>query len=112
CLVHLIDGPGSLQDQFYVGALELALAAVCLPLAVLLVIDPRRALWEAALAVNLAAMLVFVASRTVGLPGCADDIGNWGQLLGMVNLLVEGAVIVTAVAALTPGNRARARATA
>ncbi|HET8979653.1 MAG TPA: hypothetical protein VFN87_15940 [Solirubrobacteraceae bacterium] len=100
CVVHLIDGPGSLTDQFYVGALELALAAACLPLAILLLIRPLPVLWSTALALNLAGLLVFVASRTVGLPGSTDDIGNWGQTLGIVSVIAEGGVIVTAAAAL------------
>lgn len=100
CVVHLIDGPGSLMDQFYVGALELALAAACLPLAILLLIRPLPVLWSMALALNLAGLLVFVASRTVGLPGSTDDIGNWSQTLGIVSVIAEGGVIVTAAAAL------------
>lgn len=101
-VVHLLDGPGSLQDHLYLGLLELGLAAASLPLAVLLVSAPARALWDTALALNLAAMILFLASRTVGLPGSTDDIGNWTQLLGLVNLAAESAVILLAVAALRP----------
>ncbi|HZE06952.1 MAG TPA: hypothetical protein VE127_17120 [Solirubrobacteraceae bacterium] len=100
CVVHLIDGPGSLTDQFYAGALELALAAACLPLAILLLVRPLPILWSTALALNLAGLLVFVASRTVGLPGSTDDIGNWGQTLGVVNVVAELGVIAAAAAAL------------
>lgn len=100
CAIHLIDGPGSLHDQFYVGALELCLAAASLPLAIALLIDPTRVLWRSALALNLAALAVFVASRTVGLPGSTDDIGHWSPLLGVLNLLAESAVIATAAIAL------------
>lgn len=46
-VVHLIDGPGSLNDTFYVGALELALAAACVPLALVLIVQPARAVWIA-----------------------------------------------------------------
>lgn len=97
-LVHLVDGPGSLTDQFYVGALELALAAACLPLGVLLITRPVRLFWHASGAICTAALLVFIASRTVGLPGSTDDIGNWFQTLGVLNVLFEASVI--AVAAL------------
>lgn len=100
CVIHLLDGPPSLRDQFYVGALELCLAAACVPLAILLLIHPTRGLWRSALVLNLAAATLFVASRTVGLPGSTDDIGNWSQLLGVLNLLAEAAVIATAGAAL------------
>jgi hypothetical protein len=102
CLVHLLDGPGSLSDAFYVGALELALAASCVPLAVLLVIRPTRTIWTAALALNVAAMAAFVLSRTTGLPSSTDDIGNWTQTLGVVNLVVEATLIGLAAAVIRP----------
>ncbi len=38
-----------------------------------------------------------VLSRTTGLPGSTDDIGNWSQMLGAVNLLTEAALILLAV---------------
>lgn len=95
-VVHLLDGPGSLSDQFYIGALELALAAACVPLAVLLVTRPVRAFWHASGALCSAALLVYVASRTVGLPGSTDDIGNWFETLGVLNVVFEAAVIALA----------------
>lgn len=107
-LIHLIDGPASLSDRFYVGALELALAAVCVPLAVTLLTRPVPLLWHATGALCTAALLVFVLSRTVGLPGSAADIGNWGQLLGVLSVLAELAVIaLAAVAVHHPPHRGR-----
>ena len=102
CLVHLLDGPGSLTDAFYIGALELALAAACVPLGLLLVVRPTRSIWTVALALNIAAMAAFVLSRTIGLPGSTDDIGNWGQTLGFLNLFTEAALIALAVTVVRP----------
>ena len=104
-LLHLIDGPGSLTDQFYVGGMELALAAACVPLAVLLLTYPVRLFWHAAGALCTAALIVYIASRTVGLPGSTDDIGNWFQTLGVLNVVFEAAVI--ALAALVVLRRVR-----
>jgi len=92
-VVHLIDGPASLSDMAYIGTLELALVAAAIPLAVLLCTRPLPALWHAAGALCTLALAVFVASRTVGLPGATDDIGNWGQTLGLVNVATQLAVI-------------------
>jgi hypothetical protein len=92
-VVHLIDGPGSLTDQFYIGVLELALTAACVPLAIALLVRPTRDLWVTAAAVVGLAMLLYLLSRTTGLPGSTDDIGNWGQALGIVNLAIEAAVL-------------------
>jgi hypothetical protein len=100
CVVHLLDGPGSLSDHAYIGALELGLAAACAPLAVWLLVRPTGAVWKAALALNLAAVAAFIISRTVGLPGSTDDVGNWGQLLGVINLAVEAIVISAALTAM------------
>lgn len=100
CVIHLLDGPGSLHDQAYIGVLELSLAAASLPLAILLLIEPMRVAWATALALNLLALVVFVASRTVGLPGSTEDIGNWSPLLGLLNIAAELAVIAISVAAL------------
>jgi cell division protein FtsW (lipid II flippase) len=95
-VVHLVDGPASLSDQFYLGALQLALAAACVPLAVLLVTRPVRLFWHASGALCTAALLVYVASRTTGLPGSADDIHNWFQMIGVFNVFFEAAVIALA----------------
>jgi hypothetical protein len=96
-VVHLIDGPATLNDDFYLGALELALAAACVPLAILLLTRPIRVFWHAAGALCTLALLTYVASRTTGLPGSTQDIGDWGQFLGVVNVL--GEMAVTALAA-------------
>ncbi len=105
-VVHLIDGPGSLEDQFYVGALELALAIACIPLAILLVINPIRDLWIAIASLTTLALAVYVASRTIGLPGATDDIGNWNETLGILNVLTELTVI--AIAAIAIANHSKA----
>jgi hypothetical protein len=70
--------------------------------AVLLLTRPVR-LWHASGALCTAALLVYIASRTTGLPGSTDDIGNWFQTLGVFNVLFEAAVI--AVAALVVRRR-------
>jgi hypothetical protein len=46
--------------------------------------------WAAAVLLPLGAAVAFVISRTVGLPGGADDIGNWAGSLGLASLFVEG----------------------
>jgi hypothetical protein len=67
-------------------------------------------LWVSAVALNAAAMIAFVLSRTVGLPGSFDDIGNWTPILGVLNLLSEAAVISIALLAVGAISRPRGRA--
>jgi hypothetical protein len=38
-------------------------------------------------------MVGYTLSRTTGLPGSIDDIGNWGQTLGIASLFVEGLLV-------------------
>jgi hypothetical protein len=108
--VHLVDGPGSLQDTPYVGVLELSLAVVCVPLAAMMLSRPLQAIWRLCGAVTLLGLLAFVASRTVGLPSATDDIGNWLQPLGMLNLVTELGVLGAAIAANLPPRPGRALA--
>lgn len=99
-VVHLVDGPASLGDTPYVGLLELALAAAATVMAVVLVVEPVRDVWLAATVLAGAAIAVYVASRTVGLPGAVDDIGDWGEPIGILSLVGETAVIALASCAL------------
>jgi hypothetical protein len=99
-VVHLIDGPGSLSYELYIGVLELTLAAASVPLAIALVIRPVRDLWIAAPAFAWLALGFYRASHSAGLSGSAADIGNGGQMLGIANMATEVAVIALAVWAL------------
>ena len=50
----------------------------------------------------LGALVGFVFSRTVGLPGGADDIGNWTEPLGLASLFVEGSLVALGAARARP----------
>ena len=87
-LIHGLDLGGKLQEVPYLGYLYIALIAGLVLAAALLFVRPRAG-WTLAL-------LTFVAycvNRTVGLPGAVDDIGNWGEPLGVASLVVEGAML-------------------
>jgi hypothetical protein len=99
-VVHLIDGPESLEDQFYVGALELALTAACVTLAIGLILRPTRDTWIASATIIVLALLLYVLSRTTGLPGAGDDVGNWGEALGVLNVASEALLLALAASAL------------
>lgn len=73
-VVHLIDGPESLEDQFYVGALELALTAACVTLAIGLILRPTRDTWIASATIVVLALLLYVLS---GPPGCRAPATTW-----------------------------------
>ncbi len=108
--LHVKDQRGFPGDKApaYVGigyyALELAglLAAV-----VLLVGAGRHTAKAWLLAVGVAVMPIvgFVLSRGPGLPSYSDDKGNWTETLGVISLIVEGALLVLAVALVARSRR-------
>jgi hypothetical protein len=52
--------------------------------------------WLISGAVCLAAVVAFLASRTVGLPQIGDDVGNWTEPLGIPAVASEALVVVVA----------------
>jgi hypothetical protein len=95
-VVHLIDGPGSLSYELYIGVLQLTLAAASVPLAIVLVIRPVRDLWIAASALAWLAAGLYLASHSIGLSNSTAGIGSWGQTLGITNIATEVAAIALA----------------
>ncbi len=88
-----------LEEAPYVGWLFIALSAAALVLALALVIADTPLVWAVAGAVTLAAVVAFVASRTIGLPLIGDDVGNWSEPLGYPAVAAEAVVAV--VSAMT-----------
>jgi hypothetical protein len=99
-LIHLLDLPGTFQTQAYKGVLYVLLIAGCLGASALLLRGDDRRGWWAALLLPAGAALGYVISRTVGIPGGADDIGNWAEPLGIASLFVEASLVALAGAAL------------
>jgi len=87
-----------------------ALMAATIVVAGALLHHPDRRAFTAAALVALFPLVGYILSRTTGLPGADDDIGNWTDPLGLASLWVEGAVALTAGYALAPRSvRAPAR---
>jgi hypothetical protein len=73
---------GHLEEAPYVGWLFIALSVVCIALAVTVLFVDHVGVWLLSAAVCFAAVVAFLASRTVGLPQIGDDVGNWSDPLG------------------------------
>jgi hypothetical protein len=96
-------GPGYIKVLYYV--LE---AAGVLMVALLTSYRTRMAGWLLAVGVAAGPIIGYVLTRGPGLPDAMDDRGNWGEPLGVASLVVEGVLLVLAVAALaTRGRRTR-----
>lgn len=88
---HLIEAP-------YIGVGFILLTVAGLLLAQLLLLADTAAVWIWTAIVSAAAVLGYLLSRTVGLPQIRDDVGDWGEPLGIVCLAAE--VIMLAAAFL------------
>jgi len=84
----------------YVQVGYVLLEITALVTAWLLVTRPDRTAWLLAAGVGLGPFVGYVLSRGPGLPGYTDDKGAWGEPLGIVSLIVEGLLFLTALAAL------------
>jgi hypothetical protein len=95
--IHLALAPEYFGEQAYVGFLFLLGAVACAIIAWRLRRADDPAAWAAGSMVSAGMALGFVLSRTTGLPGFHE--GEW-ELSGLVSLLLEGAFVVLALAAL------------
>ncbi|GAA1879199.1 hypothetical protein [Lapillicoccus jejuensis] len=101
--IHVVDQggvPGS-KDPSYVGIGYWVLEVVAVVLAVALFTRRARAsvlTWVVAAGVGLGPLLGYCLSRGPGLPGYTDDMGNWTEPLGIISLVVEGLLILVALA--------------
>jgi hypothetical protein len=75
----------------------MALAAVCAALGLRLAQGDDRRTWAAVSAIAATTLAGYVLSRTTGLPGARDDIGDWANPLGLAALAVEAALVAVAV---------------
>jgi hypothetical protein len=106
--VHVADQGSvtTLADPAWIGwgyrAIEVG--GLLTALTLLLAVPAGRAVsrlgWAAALLLGAAPMIGYLASRTVGVPGDAPDVGNWGDWLGTVSLFLEAGLIVLSVSLL------------
>jgi hypothetical protein len=110
-LTHVFELPDKLAESGvrYQGILFIALIAACVVLAVAAGRAPERPWWAGVLAVSVVPLVAYVISRTVGLPGGADDVGAWGEPAGIASLVFEAITIVVAARAMPLLSAARER---
>ncbi len=107
-LIHLLDLPGKWEETRYLGIGYVLVIAASLVLAEIVATRVSKNAMYASAALSLAVLIGFVVNRTVGMPNATEDIGNWGEPLGLASLFVEAITVwVTARAALEIHNRQR-----
>lgn len=114
--VHLADQGGYRPSEWFPGSKDpayikygyYALEAAGV-VAALLVLLRSRFGWLLALGVAAGPLAGFILTRTVGLPDATDDIGNWGEPLGIASMVVEGLLLLLALSQLGLGLARRRR---
>jgi hypothetical protein len=99
--IHVKDQGGIIgaKDPAYMQAGYYALEVTALVVAAMLLARIRpMATWFLTVGVAAGPLVGFVLTRTVGLPNAMDDRGNWTETLGVVSLVVEGALLALATA--------------
>lgn len=99
-LIHLLDLPGKLSETPYMFFMYLGLIVSSVALAGALLWSGDARIWKASAGLTTAVIVGYVLSRTTGLPSATDDIGNWGEPLGIASLFVEGCLLALSSGAL------------
>jgi hypothetical protein len=90
--IHIADAPDTLGDATYLGLAFLAQGIASIMAAVLAVRGSRLGL-VGGLVLAAASIGAYAVSRTVGLPGQADEI--WLEPAGVVALVAEAVTVAT-----------------
>jgi hypothetical protein len=98
--IHLEELSGKFAEVPYLGVGYALLSIACIAAIVGILLRDTRA-WYLAGATTLATVIGFVLTRTVGLPGSTDDIGNWSEPIGTWSLIFEGLVVALSVVLIT-----------
>jgi hypothetical protein len=103
-LIHLIaQGQLTPGTPGYVG-IDYSIVEVVGSLAgVILLVSPAPAGWLIAAAAAAGPLSGYLVSRGPGLPGYENHRGDWANPLGLLSVLIEGAILVLAIAAFPTG---------
>jgi hypothetical protein len=99
-LIHVLQLPDAFAAIGYLGAAFTAAAAACLALAAVLTRTSDDLAWIAAGGLAGVILLGYVVSRSVGLPGFTDDVGEWSETLGLASMVVEILLVILGSAVL------------
>lgn len=92
-LIHLIEGPENYEEAAYKGILFFLNAAGAIVAAIGIYRGERVWGWSLGLLVTAGALIMYVISRTVGLPMLGVD-DEWLEPIGAASLLAEGLFVV------------------
>jgi hypothetical protein len=99
--IHVTELSGKTDEVAYLGFGYLAMIVASFLSIVMIGIGDRRG-WRLAGATAAATLVGYVLTRTSGLPGSHDDVGNWGETLAVWAMVTELGVVALAGIALRP----------
>jgi hypothetical protein len=106
-LIHLVEARSAFGDATYKGLLFVGNGMGSLGAAVGIYRDQRALGWLLGLLIAGGAILAYVASRTIGLPGVPAEPAAWFEPAGVASILCETLfVILFAVARTSRPNAA------
>ena len=92
-LIHLIEGPENYEEAAYKGILFFLNAAGAIVAAIGIYRGEKLWGWSLGLLVTGGALLFYIASRTIGLPGLeAED--EWFEPMGLASMVVEALFVL------------------
>ena len=110
-LIHLWKAPAHFEAAPYVGVLFVANFVASLVSAVGILRGAKTWGWSLGALVSLGALLAYLWSHTIGLPGLAEAVGDWDQPLGTFAMIMEGlflvgySTVMTGIAVAAPERR-------
>jgi len=92
-LIHLIEGPENYEEVAYKGILFFLNTLGAVIAAIGIYRGEKLWGWTLGLVVTAGALIMYILSRTVGLPGLEVD-DEWFEPMGVASLVVEGLFVL------------------
>jgi hypothetical protein len=93
-LIHVMEARDSFSEATYKGILFLGNGAGALVAAIGIYRNQRALGWWLGLFIAGGAILAYVASRTIGLPGLPAEPDAWFEPMGVASLLCETVFVI------------------
>jgi hypothetical protein len=98
--IHFLDVFDKFDENVAQGWMFASLIVGCLVATLALVHRTTLLVWTLAVLCGLAPLVGYIVSRSVGLAGATDDIGNWKEPLGLASLSVESSLVLVGLYAM------------
>ena len=98
--IHFLDVFDKFDENVAQGWMFATLIFGCLVATAVLVHQSSALVWVLAAVCGLAPLAGYIISRSVGLAGATDDIGNWTEPLGLASLSMESSLVLVSAYAL------------